>query len=48
MKNNMFKNYINLENFNHILFVMFLGDDKMVSPVSFLSLGSGKMVLNTW
>jgi hypothetical protein len=40
----MYKNYINLENFNHKLVVIFLEDGKMESPI----LGSGKMALNTW
>jgi hypothetical protein len=39
----MYKNYSNLENFNHKLAIIFLEDDKMVSPKCFLSLGSGKM-----
>jgi hypothetical protein len=42
----MYKNYINLENFNHKLVIIFLGDDKITSPMTFLSLGSGKMALN--
>jgi hypothetical protein len=41
----MYKNYIDLENFNHKLVIIFLDDGKMVSPMSFLSLGSGKKVL---
>jgi hypothetical protein len=39
----MYRNYINLENFNHKLVVIFLEEGKMASP----SLGSGKMILNT-
>jgi hypothetical protein len=30
---NMYKNYINLENFNHKLVIIFLADDKMSSPM---------------
>jgi hypothetical protein len=44
----MYKNYINLENFNHKLVIIFLEDGKMVSPMSFPFLGSGKMALDTW
>jgi hypothetical protein len=44
----MYITYINLENFNQKLFIIFLEDDKMVSPISILSLGNGKMGLNTW
>jgi hypothetical protein len=40
----MYKNYISLENFNHKSVIIFLGDDKMASPMSVLPLGSGKMV----
>jgi hypothetical protein len=44
----MYGNYINLENFKHKLVIIFLGDEKMASPMSFLSLGNGKMVLDMW
>jgi hypothetical protein len=44
----MHKSHINLENFNHKLVIIFLEDGKIASPISFLFLGSGKMVLDTW
>jgi hypothetical protein len=44
----MYKNYTDLENFNHKLIIIFLEDGKMMSPKSFLFLGSGKMVLDMW
>jgi hypothetical protein len=44
----MYKNFINLENFNYKLVIIFLEDGKMVSPMIFLSVGSAKMVLNMW
>jgi hypothetical protein len=44
----MYENYINLENFNHKLVPVFLEDGKMASPMTFLFLGSGEMVLDTW
>jgi hypothetical protein len=40
----MHKKYINLENLNHKLVIIFLENGRMVSPI----LMSGKMVLNTW
>jgi hypothetical protein len=44
----MYKNYMNLENFNHKLVIIFLEDGKMASTMTSLSLESGKMVLYTW
>jgi hypothetical protein len=44
----MYKSNINLEKFNYKLVKNFLEDDKMVSVMSFLSLGNGKMVLDMW
>jgi hypothetical protein len=44
----MYKNYTNLDHFNHKLVIIFLEDGKMVSPLSFLFLGSRKMALDTW
>jgi hypothetical protein len=44
----MYKNNINLENFNHKLVAIFLEDGKEESPISFPSLGSGKMALDMW
>jgi hypothetical protein len=44
----MLHNHINLEKFNHKLFIIILDDGKMASLMSFLSLGSGKMVVNMW
>jgi hypothetical protein len=43
----MYKNYINLENFNKTV-IMFLKDGKMTSSMTFLFLGSGKVVLEIW
>jgi hypothetical protein len=44
----MYKNCTNLENFNIKLVIIFLEHGKMPSPMSFLFLGSGKMVLDSW
>jgi hypothetical protein len=44
----MYKNYINLENFNHKLVIIFLEDGKMASHMSVLFLGSSKMALDMW
>jgi hypothetical protein len=44
----MYKNYINLVNFNHKLVIISIEDGKMASPMSFLFLGSGKMALDMW
>jgi hypothetical protein len=44
----MYKTYINLENFNHKLVIIFLADGKMASTMNFLSLRSDKMVLEMW
>jgi hypothetical protein len=44
----MYKNYINLENFNQKLVIIFLEDGKMVLSTNFLFQGIGKMVLDTW
>jgi hypothetical protein len=41
----MYKNYTNLENFNHKLFTIFLEDGKVASPMRLLFLESGKMAL---
>jgi hypothetical protein len=43
----MYKNYINLESFNHKIVIILLEDDKLASTMSFLSLRCGKMALNT-
>jgi hypothetical protein len=39
----MYKNHINLDNFNHKLIIIFLEDNKMASPMSFLFLENVKM-----
>jgi hypothetical protein len=44
----MYCNYINLENFNHKLVIIFLDDEKMASPMSFLFLRSVKTAPNPW
>jgi hypothetical protein len=44
----MYRNYINLENFNLKLGIIFLKDGTMALPMIFLFLGSGKMALDTW
>jgi hypothetical protein len=41
----MYKNYTNLGNFNHKLLTIFLEDGKKASPMNFLSLGSGTVIM---
>jgi hypothetical protein len=41
------RNYTNLENFNKLV-IIFLEDGKMVSTMSVLSLGRGKVALYMW
>jgi hypothetical protein len=36
------------KNFNHKIAIIFLEDGKMASPMSFLSIGSGKLALHIW
>jgi hypothetical protein len=44
----MYKYQINLENFRHKLVLIFQEDGNMALHMSFLFLGIGKMVLDTW
>jgi hypothetical protein len=44
----MHRKYINTDNFNQKLVIIFLEDVKMASPMRFLFLGYGKMALYTW